>query len=625
MTFEYLKSPVADLLRSEDVQKKIVQQVIDSLDKGCSGREEKERRWLRCLQAYNQYINKKRYKHLPWRSKLPVGWSYEAVESGVVELSGLMFPEDERFFSIEPAIQGLKAQERNGVIMTRHIQRQYDQMDFIEIAELWLKQLCIIGNAPLKIYWKREEREMPTESFAEDTGIRSIFKQVVPVYDAPFVELLDMKDFIVYPASGRHIDRCLVIHRLYKPIDEIKSNPIYRNTAKLSKEDVVDANPEKDLYRKEVDLSFGIDSEYETTEGVELLEAWGDFVIEGKRYRNYVATVAGRKHLIRFQANPYDQGVKPFVFTGLRPVPHQNYAMGLIEPALYLHSMGSTITNMMLDELKLALHGQWKYEPDGIFNPAEFILKPGGVHAVGSIDNLQPLVTNSNFGIGFDQLNTIKAEYEEITGVTKYSKGAESVTKNRTAREAVLLAQSSDKGFTHIARHLNRTGLKPAVKLTYLLNRQFEDPAKIAEYTGAQPEEIDLGIPLDIMQVRITGLETALQAETAIENIERAITGIERTRGAEITNWQELLTRYFKALNFHDPEKLLLPENIIELIRNSHTAQALGLPPESLAVAMQQIDEEGAQLEAAEAPSQALGISPYALSEDIVEPNEGGL
>jgi hypothetical protein len=599
MTFEFTTTPAESPLDSQDpeqeenpfaaaeVQRKVVNIVVENFENGEKERQEKEQVWLRCFRAYNQYIDRAKYKRMPWRSKLPVGWSFEAVEAFVVEMMDLMFPDDVRFFKVGAANENDAAQQQNSDYMTRYMQYKYGDMDFITTIQLWLKQLGIIGNSALKVYWRKDVREGIVTSQDEMTGEMMAERQEIPVYDAPYVEVIDMKDFIVYPAANARLDNCMLIHRIRKPLDEVKQNPMYSNTDQLTANDQVGSSDEKRTsYKREVSTAFGIDDSACDDKVIELLEAWGDFVIEGVRYRNYVATVANGRVLLRFQPNPYELGLKPFVFTTLRPVPNQNYGLGIIEPALSLHSMGASITNMMLDNMKQALNGQWKYEPDGIFLPAEFMSKPGALHAVADVNNLVPLENNANFPVGFQELNTIKGEFEQATSVTQYSKGSESVSKNRTAREAMAIAGANSKQFVHMAKHLNRTGMEKVVKLTYLLLKQFEDPRKILDYVGWQPKpETPMmpQVPMDQMRVHITGLDAAIQQETAAENIQTAMTGIARTPAMNSANWPELTMRLLKSLNIENPEGCLLPKEITDIMQNVMVAQAAGVPPQMIA------------------------------------------
>lgn len=595
MTLESTTSPVKDKFLSEEQQKAVIKQVIDNYGKGRRARQEKEETWQRCWRAYHNYVDKNLYRKQPWRSKLHLPWTFQAVEAGATELQDLLLPNDEDFFSVAPITTDDAA---NGEVMTKYLQYLFRQMAFVPCFSLFIKQLCVIGNSVLKVYWKQDKRIITQRRIDPLTGQSIKEKMEDLVYDAPMVEAVDIQDFVLYPATG-NINKAMCIHRIVKSLEEVQNNPIYGNTKKIKPKNVSShVEPDAKNYKLENSSVFGINTHEEEAaqDGVELLEAWGDFTIEGKTYRNHVATIANNNTIIRFQPNPYDYGLKPFVFATLITVPGQIYGVGLVEPSLGLQSMANTISNIMLDEMKLKLNGQWKYEEDGVFNPQQFVSRPGGTVKVGSVENLVPLQPNLNLNVGFAELNSLKGEYEETSGVTKYSKGAESTGKTRTAREAILLQQAGNKKFTRIAKHLNDTALTKTVELVYLLVRQFGDPQEISRYTNVPIEQIDINIPLSMLDFKITGLQTSLLKQQNIENTERFVTGVARTPGGQYLRWDVLTRNYYKLLGFEDPQAVMLDPATIQQLQQVQLMQSIGVPPEIALGAMMQ-QAPGAQPE----------------------------
>jgi hypothetical protein len=245
--------------------------------------------------------------------------------------------------------------------------------------------------------------------------------------------------------------------------------------------------------------------------------------------------------------------------------------------------------------MKLKLNGQWKYEEDGVFNPQAFVSRPGGTVKVGNLENLVPLQPNLNLNVGFAEINSLKGEYEETSGVTKYSKGSESTGKTRTAREAILLQQAGNKKFTRIAKHLNDTALTKTVELVYLLVRQFGNPEEISRYTGVPIEQIDINIPLSMLDFKITGLQTSLLKQQNIENTERFVTGVARTPGGQYLRWDVLTKNYYKLLGFENSQEVLLDQATIQQIQQVQLMQSIGVPPELAFGAMMQQQAPEAQ------------------------------
>ncbi|MBX2861186.1 MAG: hypothetical protein KTR14_08120 [Vampirovibrio sp.] len=581
MTIEITNTTdIPGILKNAEKRQEIVGQVVTAFEKGKEARADKERTWLRCWKAYNMFVDRSIYRKQPWRSKLTVGWSYEAVESAVNELRELLLPSGTDFFGIQPVIAGHDTQQVNADVMDKYLKYTLKNAGFMSVFPLFLKQAAITGNSAMKVYWKTDTRTMTQRQVLPD-GTVVTEQATVPVFDAPYVEVLDMQDFVLWPATG-NLDKAMCVHRLFKSLDEIQGNPLYKNTADLEPEGVSPAADTNNTLKKAVNETFGIQDSFEETDNVELLEAWGDFCINGKKYRNYVVTVANRQQLIRFQPNPYDYGMKPFVFGTLRPVPGQIYGIGIIEPALNIQAMGSTITNMILDEAKLKIHGVYKYEPDGVFNPDEFTARPGGCFPVGNVQNLQAVNPNVHMNVGFSELSNLKSEFEQLTGVTQFSKGGHSLGSSRTAREAILLNQAGNKMFVSMAKHLNQAVLIQLIQLVYMLVRQFGNPLDISEYTGVPLTQLNLNIPLDKMNIQITGLQTTLLKQTNIENIERFVSGVAKTPGFSYVEWPNLIKKYYRNLGGEDVDDVLLPPQILEVLRNKQLMQILGMKPEQV-------------------------------------------
>jgi hypothetical protein len=568
----------SSFLLTEDQQRAIIATVLEAEAKGRRARQEKEETWQKCWRAYHNYVDKSLYKKQPWRSKLHLPWTFQAVEAGATELQDLLLPNDEEFFAVQP----LTAEDQpNAQAMTRYLQYLFRRMGFSGTFSTFLKQLCITGNSVLKVYWKEDKRLVLHRQPDPMGGDPLALTLEDVVYDAPYVENIDLQDFVFYPVTGS-LDRAMCIHRIVKTLEEVQENPIYQNTTAIK------AQAERDVsgwglgIESEARSVFGIHDHPETRHGVELLEAWGDFVIAGQVFKNHVATVANGNTLIRFQPNPYEYGVKPFVFATLIPVPGQIYGIGLVEPSLCIQSMANTISNILLDEMKLKLNGQWKYEEDGVFNPSQFVSRPGGTVKVGSLNNLVPLNPNLNLDVGFAELNALKAEFEETTGVNKYSKGAESLSKSRTASEALMLQEAGSRKFTRIAKHLNDSALTRTIELVYLLVRQFGNPAEIGRVVQAPQEAINLSIPLSQLDFKITGLQTSLLKQQNIQNTERFVSAMAATPAAPYLKWDVLTQRYYKLLGFENAEEIMLEESVIEILRQARLMDVFRQSPDAL-------------------------------------------
>jgi hypothetical protein len=198
------------------------------------------------------------------------------------------------------------------------------------------------------------------------------------------------------------------------------------------------------------------------------------------------------------------------------------------------------------------------------------------------LNNLVPLNPNLNLDVGFAELNALKAEFEETTGVNKYSKGAESLSKSRTASEALMLQEAGSRKFTRIAKHLNDSALTRTIELVYLLVRQFGNPAEIGRVVQAPQEAINLSIPLSQLDFKITGLQTSLLKQQNIQNTERFVSAMAATPAAPYLKWDVLTQRYYKLLGFENAEEIMLEESVIEILRQARLMDVFRQSPDAL-------------------------------------------
>lgn len=575
---------VEQQLLTEDQQTRIVQQVVQSWNNGKQARADKEQDWLQCWRAYlmSRDNTKSRKEKEAWRSKVVPSWIYEVVEAGVDEVMEYMFPNDTDNFSYEPKTPGDPMQDANAKLMSSHVQMQLEDDDFIDTVRMHLQQSAIIGPSVLKVMWDSQYDMVPVaRSIDPYSGQPLVQRELKAVKDGPHVECVPMFDFVVWPVNT-DLRRSMQIHRVYRDLHSIQNNPSYNNTEQV-KPEILPPN-KSDIngnLKQQINMAHGLTEQNkelpETEKFVQLYEAWGDFYIDGVCYHNYVATVANEKVLLRFSPNPFDYGVKPFVFNNWREIHNQFYGMGMVKPAVDKFLIGTKVTNMIMDEAVLKIHGQYKYVPDGVFDPSMFIVGPGFCHAVGDIDNLQAVNPNLSLGIGFQERNNIKSEIESATGVTQFSKGAETSYKTRTARESVLMARGGSKRFATLAKYFNRKCVKKVLEIVYLLNYRFEDVQKMMMLHGVQNVSVLASqLPLDRIFVKVTGIETMLNKETKLESLERGVFNVINTPAGMMLNTPAILKEYFDLLGFQASERFLLPDPLLQMLFQMQLMRMMG-------------------------------------------------
>jgi hypothetical protein len=417
-------------------------------------------------------------------------WVYTAIESAHARLTGAMLPNDEDVF----ALVGETQDDQAGCeTMTEYLKSVYKDMGFQNLMKGAIKEV-LFGEVVIKIYWRKDVKdytERTIDPVLDNAGQHlmidghlqyDIGSRKVPeaIYNNIYAETISSQDFIVYPVCG-DISRTCCAHRVWRHKDELMASQdagIYVNVDKIQVNDNVSSfTPTPSSSGSTYTMGMPAVTKQQ---GHEVKEYWlyrikvGDIV-----YYNMIATIVNGKTLIRFEPNPYDYGLKPFIYCPLiqdykKDSGLQNTGHGIADRALEIQKMGNFIINQVFDESKVKLFGYYKYKDDGVFDPAKFIARPGGMVRVGDLNNLQPV--NPNMGqlsFGIQELEYLENQFEMTTGVPKFLKGVQDDNPTDTATAKRLAAEGADTRFRSLARNLNENLLKPFVKMSYVLIRQY--------------------------------------------------------------------------------------------------------------------------------------------------------
>jgi len=399
-------------------------------------------------------------------SKAYIPWIYTAHESAHARLSNSLLPNDEDIF----ALVGETEDDQPGAdMMQEYLKIVLKEMGWSSILDDGIKEL-LFSEVVIKVYWLKKQK--PYTDLDPVTGQPVMAMDTV--YNNVYAEIINSEDFIIYPVCG-DIARASCAHRVWRHKDELM------------------AVQEQGVYRN-VDLISDREEEHNEAEdgksdhqGLEVKEFWIHRIKVGDRvYRNMIATMVEGKHLIRFEPNPYDYGLVPFIYCPLvknysAKGGLQNTGHALTDRAFEIQKMANFLVNQMFDESKLKLYGMYKYTDDSAFNPGNFISRPGGLIKVGDINNLQPLNPNINqISFGIQELQYLENQFETATGVPKFLKGIMDDQPGKdTATAKRLAAEGADTRFRAIARRVDENILKPFIEMLYVLTRQYamQDPA----------------------------------------------------------------------------------------------------------------------------------------------------
>jgi hypothetical protein len=462
---------------TEDEQQQLASSVMHNYQRWKQSRARLECKWRECWEAYLCDV-KPLEAHSDDtstdRSRIARPVLYEAVEAIHASLLNALFPANERFFTV---LGKTEADHQQSKQIEEFIRTKLEEASFIEKYSLFLKQAVITGNTVAAVPWRTTKQtrrvSRPIRLFGITVGYEKVVQEDV-VYNGPDFEVLDIFDFLVDP-DATDFEYATVIRKVERTLQDLQANPSYDNLHELQPKGDVGTDPDESN-KTSRRRSFGLDqpSQPEPSEGkFKLLECWGDFVVGDKHYTNYVCVVANGHTVIRFEPNPYDCGMKPFIFTSFIPVPNEIYGIGAIEKSLGLQHAINTLTNQKLDVINLSINSPFTYLiNDDIFDPETLVTRPGALIPVKSHDTLQPIQYLNNFTVAFTEIADLKAEAQEATGAFKYFVGGDS-NQARSATEVNAIINGGSQKFSAFLAHLEHTSLEPFLKIVFENARQF--------------------------------------------------------------------------------------------------------------------------------------------------------
>lgn len=489
----------------------------------------------RLIKAYNCQHEDVILKRNGSKAYLP--WVYTSVESWLARMSNSLVPNDEDMF----ALAGETPDDQAGCDMaSEYLKAKFKEIGFQQVFESALKELAF-GDCTVRVGWLKEEKSF-TVGIDQFTGMPLKGKEVI--YQGVYYEPINYKDFIIYPLTG-DISRTSCAHRVWRHVDELmaaQENGVYVNVDRIAQDKADKQN--EGIENKSGDVSHH--------QGLEVKEYWIHRIkVEGQVYHNMVATIVEGKYLIRFEPNPYDYGLRPFIYSALIQDINQNTGHGITDKAYEIQKIANFVMNQVLDESKVKLYGAYKYVDDGVFNPGGFVSRPGGLVKVADLNNIAPL--NPNIGqvsFGMQELEYLEHQFEVTTGVPKFLKGMQDDNPNDTATAKRLAAEGADTRFRAQARRINETLLKPMVMMAYVLTRQYamsdpevlKDIARITQKSRVEVQDPMTGQvtmqeipdemlaqalpaipPLSKVDVNIVGFENVLDKADKANQLERFI------------------------------------------------------------------------------------------------------
>lgn len=350
----------------------------------------------------------------------------------------------------------------------------WDQMGMDDKLPDMVRQMLIYGTSIIKVLWDKqiEQVKQEVEIDPEMPEVGTTQEKVEKVtYNQPLIELVDLYDFFWDP-KGYDIDTCAwVIHRTHRSYDyllKMQKQGLYKNVRLLEKDKKRPYQGETDKSKRHSvqnttnPLTINTDSTKEAN--IELLEYWED---------DRVVTIANRRVVIREDDNPFMHGKKPFVRLVDQSMPKEFCGMGEIEPIEELQKELNDLRNQRRDNASLILNKMWKVKNGANVDEDELVSDVGGVVHTDDMDGVEPLYSPEIPNSSYREETLIKADIQQTTGITDYTKGVASEALANETATGISLMQEAGNARLKLKMMNVESAIKQIGEFIISLSKQF--------------------------------------------------------------------------------------------------------------------------------------------------------
>lgn len=399
-----------------------------------------------------------------WDSKIELPDIYELAQTLKSHISDNLYSHPDAMFDVSgtsPQTQSFANRQKAMLVNT------FEQMKIEDELEKVVDGIVETGESTLFVGWETKIKSIRRAQSIEEQLIAPTSDGFVVeskiVYDNPKVKHIKSEDFVFNKDKRDNWDACQKIYRTYSDIDELTANKANNllTDEKIQTLKGVVANKNK----KENDKSV-------EDKRVEVLEYWGDIELsDGEILKNWLIVVAGRREIIRFEANPFI--INPFIHSNIIESPKNGRGISPLRVALILNNISSTILNKQIDALALMMNPPY-LAPKGCFK-GEQIVKPGKIIEYDSaLMPTAPTALSFDKAMqGWDFLTYFKSTIESATGIFKNMSG-NIQSEQRTATELNYSVSGQTARLNMLLDAVNRKTIIPMVEKTAELIANFK-------------------------------------------------------------------------------------------------------------------------------------------------------
>lgn len=399
-----------------------------------------------------------------WNTDIELPDIYELAQTLKAHISENLYSHADGMFDVSgvtPQAQMLANRQKAMLVNT------FEQMNIENELEKIIDSVVETGECTLFVGWETKNKNIRRAKTIEEQLTSpdedSFVVENKIVYDNAKVKYIKAEDFVFDTLNKDNWDSCAKVYRTSSTFDEVQNNSLNNalTPEKLENLKMLITN------KKNKDSEKGVDGKK-----LEILEYWGDIELpNGKLLKNWLIVVAGRKEIIRFEANPFV--INPFIHANIIESPNTNRGISPLKVAIVMNNISSNIMNKQLDALALMMNPPY-LAPKGCFK-GEQEVRPGKIIEYDtSLMPQAPIPLTFDKALnGWDFLNYFKNSTENATGIFKNMAG-NIQNQARTATEINYSVTGQSARLNMILDSISRKIIIPMVEKTAEIIANFK-------------------------------------------------------------------------------------------------------------------------------------------------------
>lgn len=557
--------------------------------------------WLDC---YGQYRNKQDFDDkAPWQSRITFSKAHSAVKNFVANIMRLLL-QSEQWVTVEPGeVNPTIDLKRSAPLIEKVVLRLADTAHTRSQLRDAFEFAGIIGVGCLKVGWAYQNA-FDLSVGGDDTGPWLVQKQRRE--GTLYVQSIDPFHIWIGPRTRDNNRFDFIIEETLVDVDELKSQKGLENTSELEHVDRIadqmyfaDQVYTRDFARYDKRM---IPAEHYRKQAL-IWEYWGDII--DPHTQAIVATnkhiiIANRTTVLKYEDNPYWDGLPPYIIFSCTPVAGRFPGQGLLEMNLSVKDGIDRLAQMQEDHLKFSVVPMLEVEASALENPEGDMqtgVQPGKVFykragaSANAVAGVQfPQLSNAAFNFQME----MGKEYQRGTFITDQVQGLTDQKGETTATEVQTTQMQSTLILADIAQIIEDNCLSFLAEKIWSRAFQFIDAT--TKPTWGELLGPDIGglldqIPVDMRVKLITGrynfkakgLSRALERQQNLSKYKDLMETMAQLGGAQAlaamgVNMTAFFRRMFDAYHFPDPWELI-QEGAEEMQEQARQAQITSQNP----------------------------------------------